>query len=71
MPLIADFGAKLLKRSMFPASRFDRAAAFVPFLMSTMYVGFMFRPSAFLAHQFMFFFHTTVCDWAPTPDWSR
>src|SRR3954465_3694876 len=35
LPLIAFFGAKLLNRSMLPASRFESAAAFVPFLMST------------------------------------
>ncbi len=34
-PLIAAFGAKLLKRSMFPAWKLASAAAFVPFLMST------------------------------------
>src|SRR5262245_33662079 len=69
LPLIADFGAKLLNRSMLPASRFDRAAAFVPFLMSTTYVGATFRPSAFEAHQPVRFFQTTDSDEAPTPDW--
>ena len=68
-PLIADFGAKLLNRSMLPARRFDSAAAFVPFLMSTTYCGPTFSPSADVAHQFGFCFHTTVFDEAPTPDW--
>jgi hypothetical protein len=31
LPRIADFGAKLLNRSMFPARKLDSAAAFVPF----------------------------------------
>ena len=69
MPLIAVFGAKLLNRSMFPASRFDSAAAFVPFLMSTTYVGPTDLPSAVVAHQSLRFFQTTVVDAAPTPDW--
>src|SRR3954447_16774643 len=69
LPLIAFFGAKLLNRSMLPASRFDSAAALVPFLMSTTYVGPTFRPSAFVAHHPSRFFHTTCSDEAPTPDW--
>ncbi len=66
--MIAFLGAKLLNRSMLPASRFESAAAFVPFLMSTTYVGATFMPSALVAHQPLRFFQTTVSEVAPTPD---
>ena len=67
--MIAAFGAKLLKRSMLPAWKLASAAAFVPFLMSTTYVGPTLRPSALIAHQLSFRFQIIVGDCALKPDW--
>ena len=67
--MIADFGAKLLKRSMFPLSRFASDDAFDVLWRSTTYCGPTFRPRAFVAHQSLRFFHTIACEPVEAPDW--
>ena len=68
-PLIADFGAKLLNRSMLPREEVGQGGGVRAVLDVDEYVGPTLLPSADAAHQSPRFFHTTVSDAAPTPDW--
>ena len=67
--MIADFGAKLLKRSMLPARKFASAAVFDELWMSTTYRGAGFRPSGFVRPPVVARFQTNVCDVELAPDW--
>ena len=53
---------------MLPAWKFAKAAAFDELWMSTTYIGAGLRPSAFVAHQLFFRFHTNVCADGLAPD---